>query len=136
MKCCIVAILIICAVAGVSCHKGAGPVPVPAPSGSFTETSPVAGATTLNFLNGDSVIVTGSKFFLMPLSGPDTFRFSLTPGAKGTQISFVPVSGPASGSVTCQLVVAGSDKLSLDFTPCPPGVPCNALGGMDFVFER
>lgn len=121
------------AVISVSCHKSTGPTIL---SGTYTETSPTAGASVLNFVSAGTVIVTGANFFLESLSAPDTLDYSLSSGSGGPIISFITINPGEKDTLSCNYAVMGSTQLELSFKPCPAGVPCYALGGTHFLFTK
>jgi hypothetical protein len=126
------AISLFFAVISVSCHKSAGSIL----SGVYVETSPVAGSSTLNFVNAGTVIVTGASFFLEPLSAPDTLNYFLSSGSNGPTISFVTINPDVKDTLSCNYAVMGPAQLDLSFRPCPVGIPCYALGGTNFLFTK
>jgi hypothetical protein len=127
------AISVFFAVVSVSCHKSAGS---PTLSGTYTETSPTAGSSALNFVSATTVIVSGASFFLEPLSAPDTLNYFLSSGSNGRLISFVTINFGQKDTLSCNYTVMGSAQLDLSFKPCPEGVPCYALGGTNWVFTK
>jgi hypothetical protein len=129
----IVVLWVILAAAFLSCHKSAGSTTL---SGPYEEISPTDGATALNFVDAGTVIVSGSAFFLSPLSGPDTLSYYLSSGSAGSLISFVMIDHGEKDTLTCNYAVLGNAELDLSFKPCPAGVPCYALGGMEFLFKK
>jgi hypothetical protein len=124
---------VLIAVVSLSCHKSASS---PVLSGKYVENSPEAGATTLNFVSANTVTVSGTSFFLEPLSAPLTLNYFLSSASNGPIISFVMINSGAKDTLSCNYVLSGNADLELSFKPCPPGVPCNALGGTDFMFRK
>jgi hypothetical protein len=129
----VVAVLFFLVAGSPSCHKSAGLGPL---SGVYLEATPDSGATTLNFVDASTVIVTGSRFFLSSLSGTETLTYFLSSGSGGPTISFVTVDPQEKDTLSCHYALLGSAELDLSFNPCPAGVPCDALGGMEFVFSK
>jgi hypothetical protein len=127
------AVSVLIAVVSLSCHKSVSSAIL---SGAYVENSPVAKATTLNFVGANTVIISGTSFFLEPLSAPLTLNYFLSSGSNGPTISFVMINSGAKDTLSCNYVLSGTAGLELSFKPCAPGVPCYALGGMDFMFRK
>ena len=128
------AVSVLLAVLSLGCHKSESPAAVI--SGVYTENSPVTGGSILNFASAGTVIVSGKSFFLEQLSAPDTLRYSLSAGSGGSLISFVTIESGVKDTLTCNYAILSNGELELSFAPCPPGVPCYALGGTSFLYKK
>jgi hypothetical protein len=99
----------------VACKKNTAPVSL---SGIYTEIAPNPRNTVLNFINGQTVIITGGQLFNSSYRATDTNQYQIS----NLRILFIADSSGKKDSTILWLQFFGSDSLSLN--PCSPGIPC------------
>ena len=126
-------LLFFCATPFLSCHKSAVSS---GPSGNYVETSPTSSGMTLNFVDPSKVIVTGPQFFLGSPPVPGALTYSMGSDSLGATITFEWVTSGQKNTLTCNYLKVSDTEMRLSFPPCPPGVPCYALGGTVFELKK
>ena len=113
-----------------SCEKSDGSVLF---SGSYVETYPDREGMKLDFLWQNRVIVSGPRSFLTPGTDTVTLRYVLSADSLGSLISLILARGD---TVKLYYSPVDWDAVALSSLKCPPGQPCDAIAGREYVFGR